>query len=286
MTVERVADHRDGTGEGPLWHPDEEALYWVDIPDGELYRYDLATDDSECVHQGERLGGFTIQEDGSLLLFLDRGAVKIWDDGIRETVIPALPEEVETRFNDVIAGPEGRVYCGTMPEGDTPGRLYRLDTDGRITQLVRGVGISNGMGFTPDLEHLYFTESEAGTIDRFAFDRASGTLSDRTTIVDAEGDDGMPDGMTVDAQGYLWSARWNGWSLVRHRPDGHVVERVQLPARKVSALTFGGPDYGDAYVTTALGDGERPVEGEGGGALFRVDLGVEGVPEFRSAVAC
>jgi D-xylonolactonase len=91
--------------------------------------------------------------------------------------------------------------------------------------------------------------------------------------------------MTVDAEGYVWSARWNGWQVVRHDPEtGDELDRVELPARKVSSVTFGGPDYGTAYVTTAGGEGDPAVEGEGAGGLYAVDLGVAGTPEFRSAV--
>lgn len=284
MAYERVADYENRTGESPLWHPDKEVLYWVDIPDGELYRYDPATGESDQVDTGDRIGGFTIQENGDLLLFMDCGAIKTWNDGIEETVVKSIPEEHNSRFNDVIADPEGRVYCGTMPEGDSPGRLYRLDRDGRLTLLVEGVAIPNGMGFTPVRDRMYFAETDRETIWAFDYDQATGDLRNRRECASTVGGPGKPDGLTVDEDGYLWSARWNGGCLVRHAPDGRAIKRVQLPARKVSCVTFGGQDYRDAYVTTAVGDGTRAVEGEGAGALLKLDLGVGGVPEFRSAI--
>jgi D-xylonolactonase len=278
--LELIANYHCATGEGPLWHPGHERLYWVDIPDGELYSYDPAIDEHELRHEGERVGGFTIQESGDLLLFGESGSVRIWNDGLGETVIPEIPEDADSRFNDVIAGPEGRVYCGTMA-----GNLYCLDTDGRLRTLMEEVATPNGMGFTPDREHLYFTETSDQTIWRYDYDPKTGELSDPTTFVDTTGRSGKPDGMTVDAEGYVWSARWNGWHVVRHAPgSGEEVDRVELPARKVSAVTFGGPGYETAYVTTAGGEGDPAVEGEGAGGLYAADLGVSGVPEFRSSV--
>jgi len=279
MTPELIADYDCRTGEGPLWHPDEGLLYWLDIPDGELYSYDPDTGEHELRHEGERIGGFTIQANGDLLLFGEGGSIRTWNGGIEETLFEEIPEDADSRFNDVIAGPEGRVYCGTMA-----GRLYKLDTDGRLSTLLTDVATPNGLGFTPDRERVYFTETSGDAIWRFAYDRESGEFSERERFVDTAGSAGRPDGMTVDAEDHVWSARWNGGCVVRHDPDGREVDRVELPARKASAITFGGPDYETAYITTAGGEGDPAVEGEGAGGLYAADLGVSGVPEFRSEI--
>mgnify|MGYP005858587731 CR=1 FL=1 len=169
--LEVLADYGCVCGENPLWHPQEQAVYWTDIPRGKLYRYRLATGQHECCYEGRVVGGFTLQPDGALLLFLDQGTVAEWRDGrITRTIIEALPDELESRFNDVIADPQGRVFCGTMPvpsRNDQPGRkgrLYRLDPGGHISLLLEGIGCSNGMGFTPDRKHLYYTDSTIRTI--------------------------------------------------------------------------------------------------------------------------
>lgn len=286
---EVVADYRDHTGEGPIWHPDERRLYWVDIPDGELYRYDPATGDSEQVYETDVVGGYTLQADGSLLLFGAEGRIWTWDDGETETVVESIPGEEDSRFNDVVADPRGRVYCGTMPTDDRLGSLYRLETDGELVEVRDDVELPNGLGFTPDLRGLYFTESDAGTITLYEYDRETGELGDGEVFVDVSDEAGIPDGMTVDAGGHVWSARWDGGCLVEYSPGGEELSRVEFPARKVSSVVFGGEEYVDAYVTTALGPGEgstspREVEGEGAGALFRVDLGRRGMPEFHSRV--
>lgn len=283
MEPELIADYGCQTGEGPLWHEDEGCLYWVDIPKGCLFRYDPASERHEKVYQGDIIGGFTIQANGSLLLFGERGSVRRWHDGDVRTILDEIPDERNTRFNDVIADPEGRVFCGTMPDGDRPGRLYRLDPDCSVTLVVGDAGISNGLGFTPDLSFLYHTNTTGGYIDRYRYDRASGEIKDPVRFITIDDGQGMPDGMTVDAEGYVWSARWDGGVLIRYTPEGEPERSYQFPAKKVSSVAFGGPDYADLYVTTAGGE-DKATEGDGAGGLYRLRPGVQGRPEFRSRI--
>lgn len=285
MKPKIVADTRLVVGEGTLWHAGEQKLYWLDIPNGSIYRYDPREGRHERIYAGEVIGGFTIQADGSLLLFMARGAVRTWKRGELSTVIEEIPEERETRFNDVIADPEGRVFCGTMSTPKRPGCLYRLGRDGKITRLLEGIGISNGLGFSPDRKRLYYTDSAKGEIYVFDYDKAGGTISNQRVLIRVPASEGEPDGLTVDAEGYLWSARWNGGCIVRFSPEGREVLRVELPARKVSCLTFGGMDCQDIYISTAGGD-KRDEEGPGAGALFCLNLGIRGRAEFPSRVLC
>ena len=284
MKPELIADYACETGEGPLWHPDEGRLYWVDLQRGHLYRYDPATGAHEQVYDSpdEVIGGFTIQADGSLLCFMSKGASKVWRAGELTTVIDEIPAERESRFNDVIADPAGRVFCGTMPTQSHLGRLYRLDTDGTLIQVLDGIGVSNGLGFTLDRKQMYYTDSPKHEIYLFDYDQVTGNISNQRVFVRTQGE-GAPDGMTVDAEGHVWSARWDGGCLVRYAPDGSEERRIAFSAKKVSSVIFGGPDYTDMYVTTAGGD-NKAKEGPGAGALFRLRLGIQGVPEFRSRV--
>lgn len=286
MKPEVVADVNCITGEGPLWHPEEQRLYWVDIPNGHLYSYDPATGAHDLVFDGPPIGGFTLQADGAFLLFLAMGTIAIWRGGRDlELVIDRVPAMQDTRFNDVIADPAGRVFCGTMPTLEAPAELYRLDTDGTLSLLLNDVGLSNGMAFTPDRKQLYYTDTQKHTIYRFDYDEATGDIADPEVFVRVPdiASEGHPDGMTVDAEGYVWSARWDGHCLVRYDPDGQEVQRIAFPVPKVSSVTFGGPDYTDMYVTTASAD-NRDEEGPLAGSLFRLNLGIKGVPEFRSRV--
>ncbi|MBT6149836.1 MAG: SMP-30/gluconolactonase/LRE family protein [Gemmatimonadetes bacterium] len=275
------------TGEGPVWHQGEECLYWLDIPNGRLYRFDPSTDENQLVYErtGGAIGGFTIQSDGALLLFMDRGTIGVWrgEGQELEILVEEIEPERESRFNDVIADPAGRVFCGTMSGPGGKGRLYRLDIDGSLTELLDEIGCSNGMGFTPTDERLYYIDSPTKLISRFDYDAATGDLSGREVFVDSTKDDGVPDGMTVDAEGCVWCARWDGSCLVRYDPKGREIQRVHFPTRKVSCASFGGPDLQDLYVTTAGGQ-DREANGPLAGSLFRLRPGVQGRAEFRSRI--
>ncbi|MBN1672637.1 MAG: SMP-30/gluconolactonase/LRE family protein [Kiritimatiellae bacterium] len=280
-----IVDCACATGENPYWHAAEQRVYWVDIPGCRLFRHDPATGQTEAFETEAPVGGFTVQPDGRLLLFMARGAVKLWRDGEYETVLAELAGEQDNRFNDVIADPEGRVYGGTMSTRDRAGALYRLDTDGSITKLVEGIGTSNGLGFTPDLKRMYHTDTRARAIYLYDYDRATGAITNRRVFVRTpdEPAQGRPDGMTVDADGCVWSARWDGARIVRYSPAGEELSHIAFPAPKCSSLAFGGPDFTDIYVTTAGGN-KREADGPAAGALFCVNVGVKGVPEFLSRV--
>jgi sugar lactone lactonase YvrE len=284
MEPEIVADHRCHTGENPLWHPMEKNLYWTDIPRGRLYRYDPATGKSGQCFEGAPVGGFTVQVDGALLLFMARGAVARWSGGNLDFIVREIEAEKGNRFNDVIADPSGRVFCGTMGDKKGSGRLYRLDADGSIHVMLEGIGVSNGMGFTPDRRHMYYTDSAYRRIYLFDYEGESGTIANQRIWLTTPENEGSPDGLTVDAGGFVWSARWNGSAVYRYSPGGTEDRRIAFPALKVSSVCFGGDELSDLYVTTALGDGEREKEGAGAGALFRLRSRVRGVPEFFSRI--
>ena len=283
MNIELIADYNCIVGEGPMWHPIENAVYWADIPRGRIFRYDPNTTEHGLFFEGGEVGGFTVQDDGSLLLFMESGAVASLRQGKLDYLIDEIESERDTRFNDVIADPAGRVFCGTMPSDSHLGSLYRLETDGSISHVLGGIGISNGMGFTPDGKQMYYTDSPTHNIYIFDYEIATGELSNQRVFVNTGENDGIPDGMTVDAEGYVWSARWDGSSLVRYSPQGEQVNRIWFPARKVSSVIFGGDDYTDIYVTTAGGQ-NKTGEGPGAGCLYRINLGITGKREYLSKV--
>lgn len=282
---EVVANYGHRIGENPLWHPDEARLYWCDIYEGRLYRYDPASGAHEQVFEGDRIGGFTFEADGSVLLFQDAGAIRRWRDseGIVETVVD--PGAVhDQRFNDVIADPEGRVFCGTYaPEGDSTAALYRLDTDGTLTEVRNGLALSNGLGFSPDRSTLYHTESYAGTVHQYDYDVATGAISEPSTFVSVDTDDGIPDGLTVDAEGDVWSAMFGGGCVVRYATDGTIRGRLAVPTAVVTSLTFGGRRLDALYVTTGGGD-DPETYGPQAGTLYRFPAEVTGHTEYRSRI--
>lgn len=289
MQPELIADYDCDTGEGPLWHPMEKRLYWLDITNPRMFWYDPATGQHEQFDVGRQVGGFTIQADGSLLLFMDRGSIGTWRNGKLRIIVEEIPDERESRFNDVFADSMGRVFCGTMPTKDRLGRLYRLDRDASLHMILYNVGCSNGMALSLDRKTLYYTDSETYEIYKYGYDEATGRLSNRRTFVKNPVEDGLPDGMTVDAHGNVWSAHWGGSCLIRYDREGNETMRIGFPARRVSSVVFGGDDYTDMYVTTAnsvLSEGTNKAdEGERAGALFRLRIpGVRGLPEYYSRI--
>ena len=285
-----LIDSNDSNAENPLWHPHHQYLYWTDIPCGEMFRYYPATDTYEQIYSGEPVGGFTIQADGLLLLFKTKGTVEIWNDGKITTVIDSIPEAKDTRFNDAIADPEGRVYSGIIATENTEGRLYRINLDGSYDVVAEDILLPNGMGFNKDYTCLYFTDSEGRTIYRFNYDRATGNLSNKQALIEIPEGEGFPDGMTVDSEDYIWSARWDGGHLYRYSPDGKEVLRIPLPADKVSCVTFGGENYDRMFISTAR-NGEACVTFDEkwspdnpAGDIFHLQTGIKGRPEFLSRI--
>jgi sugar lactone lactonase YvrE len=278
-----IGDIRCELGENPLWHSAEKCLYWTDIPAGCVYRYDPSAGVVQKVFEGGVVGGFTFQTDNTLLLFMEGGRIAQLNQGKISTLIEGIPDERTTRFNDVIADPRGRVFCGTMPTAERPGRLYRLDTDGKLNKLVEGIGCSNGLAFSLDHRHLYYTDSHAYVIYRFEYSEKTGDIANQEVFIRCLEADGYPDGLTRDSEGYLWSARWGGGCVIRYSPEGIEERRIPLPAKLVTSLTFGGPNFSETYVTTARDAGVSDPDPDSG-AVFRLSTGIRGVAEFSSRI--
>jgi len=283
--VEAVAHFDCVTGENPLWRASEGRIYWEDIETGRLFRADPATGESECFFHGDRVGGFTFQRDGSILLFEENRIARLSASGERQVLRSGIDDGM-SRFNDVIADPEGRVFAGTIGKTDESGGLFRLDRDGTVTELWRGTGCANGMGFTPDGRGFYWTCSTTRRIYLADYERTTGAVSGRRIFYVAAPDEGIPDGLSVDTQGDVWTTRWDGHAVYRLSPSGEIVDRLQLPVPKVSSIAFGGPGLDVAFITTAGGQGRArgPYDGADG-TLYRVTgLGTRGQAEHLSAI--
>ncbi len=276
MTIDTVADFACGCGERPTWHPETRTLYFTDVDSPAVYAFEAETGMARKVYSGaDIVGGMTLHHDGRLLLFMSRGAVCLWTpgDNAMETVLDGIEGEEESRFNDVIADPKGRVFGGTMPVGERPGRLYRWDPDGTIRLVLEEAGLPNGMGFSPDLSTFYFTDTQARTIDAFWYDQDSGDLSERRTLVKLKDEAGNPDGLAVDSRGDLWSAHYGGHRLVRYSAQGEELARIDLPMVENPTCPV-IVENGTLYLTSA-GGGYRPQAGEAAGALLRLQVEAE-----------
>jgi D-xylonolactonase len=276
--IEMIADYACQTGENPLWHCEEQRLYWTDIPTGRLFCFDPETNASTQIYTGRPVGGFTFHAEGGLLLFMDQGTIAWWRNGELTECLEAILAERSSRFNDVIADPVGRVFCGTMSTPDSAGRLYRLDTNGELRVLLEGIGCSNGMAFTRDARTFFYTDSFAGTIYRFDYDIADGSIGNPTVFASFPASTGLPDGITVDAEDRVWCAFWDGAAIARLDAQGKIADWIAMPAAKITSLTFGGDGLDALYITSAGGD-QKTSEGAHAGAVFRMSAPVTGRAE-------
>lgn len=267
-------DRRDQLGEGVLWSPREQALYWVDILDHRLNR--LAADGAvESWQLPDYIGWVIERERGGLVAGLGRSFVALTLSPLAiEAIASPEPERDGNRMNDAKADRFGRIWAGTMPvSADTPvGSFYRLDPDGRAHRVDHRYIIPNGPAIAPDGRSLFHSDTALDTIFRFDIND-DGSLGPRTPHIEFERDWGHPDGMTLDAEGGLWVACWGGGRVIRFAPDGRVERTIRLPASQISNCTFAGPDLDRMFLTSAATGVDEPDAG----SLFEIDPGMRGL---------
>lgn len=269
-------------GEGPLWHPMWRELLVVDVPRGDVHRFDAGLELRGTLALGRPTSAVTWQPDGSIICFHDRGQVsRVRHPHALPEPVLAIPDEAGGMFNDVIADPLGRILCGALPIGCRPGRLYAIEVDGGHRVLLDDLQEPNGLGFSADGRILYFADSVGQTVWRFDYDPAAVTLGERMAFWRTAGDE-LPDGLTVDGQDRVVCAVWNGSRIVRLSPAGEIIDFKPLPAKRVTSVTFGGAGLHRAYVTSALQDGPENTGDEAAGAVFRLTGLGQGQPEWPS----
>jgi sugar lactone lactonase YvrE len=277
VIVDVVLDARARLAEGPLWDPMAACLRWVDITRGQVHRFDPAAGTDTWFDVGEDVGTVAVREAGGLVLATTTGLYTCADDGSARSLLHEVATDPPGgRFNDGKADPWGRFWAGTMLDGhDEAAGFYRLDPDGSLHQILTGVSCSNGLGWSPDGTTMYYIDTKTGGVDAFDHDPATGAVTARRRFADV--DRGWPDGLTVDADGTVWVALWDGWGLRRFAPDGRLLATVEVPAQRVTSCAFGGPDLSTLYVTTARA-GLRDFAGQQhAGALFACTPGVVGM---------
>ena len=281
--VELVLDARAEIGEGPVWDHREQRLYWLDVTRGIVHSFDVESGSDESFEVGQHVGALALRRTGGFVLAV-RGGFAAFDPrtGRIEDIADTEAANPTNRMNDGKVDSRGRFWAGSMAyaERGQEGSLYRLDRDHSVKKMLTGLGISNGLGWSPDDETMYHVDSPAQGIDAYDFEPDTGRITNGRRLVHIENAEGTPDGMTVDTEGCLWVALWNGSEVRRYRPDGRIDAEVRLPARQVSSCTFGGPALRDLYITTAM-RGLSPQElrqQPGAGGLFRHQPGVGGMP--------
>ena len=279
-----LIDARAVVGEGPLWHPVEQLLYWIDIKNPHLYRLDPRTGEARAWPMPERIGCYAFRRDGTLLVALKSG-FHLFEPATGELRRICDPEEhlPGNRFNDGRTDRRGRFFAGTMDDEEKAftGSLYRLDPDYRVSRLEEGLGIANGIGWSPDDRVMYFTDSMRRVIWAYDYDIDRGLPAGRRVFLELPADDGFPDGLCVDAEGHLWTAVWGGWRVDRYAPDGRLVQRVAMPVPQPSSCCLGGPGLRTLFVTSArIGiDAATLEKAPLSGGLFALEVAVPGQPE-------
>lgn len=283
----------DLLGECPTWDIETKTLFWTDIPGMALKSWHPASGAHRVWPMPEEVGSFALRRQGGAVLAM-RSGYALFDFATRAlTRLPSPPyDHAFMRFNDGRAGPDGRFYAGTMyePRGRTEGRLYRLDSDLTWTELPDTASIvSNGLAFSLDHKTMYHSDSSLSRIDTHSFDIATGNIGPRRTFATIPKPAlsggialGHPDGATIDADGFYWSAMYNGKRIVRYAPDGSIEREVPFPVRCPTMVCFGGEHLDTMFVTSSRErrPAEELAEQPDAGKIFTMRLaGIRGVPE-------
>jgi sugar lactone lactonase YvrE len=295
--VDCVVDAKDKLGEGAFWCPVEQAVYWLDIAmPSALHRFTPADGRHQTWPMPEMISAMAKRRDGTLLV-ASQGGLSIFDPrqpGLRRMASPEA-DRPGNRSNDGAPDAKGRFWIGTMQNNLGPkaeelpitqrtGALWRIEADLTATAVVTGLGITNGIAWSPDNRTLYVIDTMDQIIFAYDFDLEAGTVGNKRVFSDAK-DLGYADGSCIDAEGYLWNARWEGSAVVRLSPEGRIDRVVPIPATRVTSCAFGGPDLDTLYVTTSrlgLGDDVLARYPQQGG-LFALKPGVKGLPRPQFA---
>jgi len=260
-------------GEGPVWSEGWGGLRWVDMlagdvlslsPDGQVARR----------HVGEVAAALRPRMQGGAVIAVERGFALESPDGTVEQLGEVWSDH-GVRMNEGGCDPDGRFYAGSMAYDQSPGAaaVYRLDPDHSVHLVFDGVTVSNGIEWSPGGTRAYYNDTATYAVRIFDYDRDAGLTAGR---VFADVAPNRPDGLTVDGDGGVWVALSNGGAVRRYTPEGVLDELVELPTKKVTACTFGGPDLDQLYITTSR-EGIAPAD-KLAGSLFRADVGRRGLP--------
>lgn len=260
-------------GENPMWDARRGELFFLDIRGKCIYRKKVHEREFRRVLLPQQIGCMTLCESGGLLVALEDGVYYLEDNGdLRPAHSPVRIKG--RRFNDGKVGPDGAFYLGTTDD-DGKGAFYRLQ-NGVLRELFEGCFCSNGLDWSADGETMYYIDTMRHQIELFDFDGTDGSLHNRRKFMDIPEEWGLPDGMTLDAEGHLWVALWGGGAVIRiDKEHRRVLRRIELPAPKASCPVFGGEQMNELFITTAAWNEDISVF-PAAGNTFRISLDVCG----------
>lgn len=271
-------------GEGPVWDAQQQRIIWVDIEQRKIHSYYPATKQYKAFEAGQMVGAVALTERGRFVgalqngfAFIDTEKNKVEKINDPESHLPG------NRFNDGKCDPAGRFWAGTMSlkgEGNR-GSLYLLDKR-MVIKKLEGISCSNGLAWSTDCQTLYYIDSPTRCVKAFDYDLSSGEIENSRNIITISEKDGFPDGMTIDEQGMLWIALWDGGKVQRWDPTtSSLLLEIRLPVTNVTSCTFGGEDFTDLYITTAvqgLTETQRKEQPLAGCLFVIKDCGYKGLP--------
>lgn len=286
-----VVDHRCLLGEGPVWDAKRKVICWIDILNGIIHEYSPEQKNYSTIPVHQMIGSFAVCTNGNFIAALQSGFAFIGKK-TREIKMIADPEShlPNNRFNDGKCDPAGRFWAGTMSlsEEAGAGSVYTVQNDLTPVKKIEGVTISNGMAWSADHQTFYYIDTPTCEIVAFNYEKAAGNISNKRTIIKIDEKDGYPDGMTIDNEGMLWIAHWDGWQVTRWNPGtGEKLYSIRMPAANITSCTFGGDELEDLYITSAkVGLTETESANQPlAGALFVIkNCGYKGLPAFEFEV--
>jgi len=283
MEIKIAIKAKNALGEGPVWSQDEHALYWVDIHEKKLLRWDPLSNAIGFWKMPSEIGSFALRESGGCVVALKSGLGLLdFGNGVVTPICDVESDLPFTRFNDGKCDRQGRFWSGTMDQEfpNRRGSLYCLKQEEKLIKIRGNVGISNGLGWSPDNKKFYYTDSAIHTIYVYDFDSDNAQISGERVFVKTP-ENYTPDGLTVDSEGYIWSAMWDGWKIVRFRPDGKIDMEVTLPVQRPTSCTFGGENLDKLYITSAMIDlTEAELKKQpDAGSVFCIELDVKGLAD-------
>jgi DNA-binding IclR family transcriptional regulator/sugar lactone lactonase YvrE len=270
-------------GKSPLWLADRARLLWVDILAPSIHLSDPATGEDSALPLDDIAGAIVPRSRGGFIAAIQNGFRALDLDGPRLSPIgPDAVDQTGMRLNDGGCDSAGRLWVGSVALDSTPGagNLWRFDPDGRVKLMEKGFHVANGLGWSPDETRFYLADSNAQTVYAYDCDPASGALSNRRAFVSIPEERGKPDGLAVDAKGFVWVALWDGWALARYAPDGSLDRLVPLPVPRPASLAFGGDDLKTLFVTTARVrlSAQQIADAPLSGSILALPVGTPGRP--------
>lgn len=285
--LELVLDLKATLGEGPCWDSENQLLYWVDSLEKKVFKYNPVTNENREIQLDQYVGSLVLKNNHEAILALENGFYHLDLSTEKLTLIKELEKDLpNNRFNDGKCDAYGRFWAGSMNHFYKRGQgaLYCLHPNLQVEKKLDNIGISNGIAWSLDNKFMYYIDTLTKKVCRFDYDLATGAIKNPINIIEFPEGEGWPDGMTIDEEGMLWIAHWEGGKVSRWNPDtGEQIFSIEIPALKVTSCTFGGKDLDELYITTARVDlseeqlNKYPLSG----GLFRVKLAVKGRQTYR-----